>query len=143
MCPTVSIAPDDEHLKGALQEAMAEIDHAASKVNPVRLWWAERSLQDFVNTINFAPASRADIEGSLGELRSLHQSVKSLGETSQSLGPVNRVLCAPLLNAIRRHAEEILDFAEGLDLRLDPEARSLDQAGYFGESTIDFESLLR
>jgi hypothetical protein len=94
----------------------------------------------------FTPVPNTTINEAIEKLRSLHDSTESLLLVSKLNGLTSRTLCAASLNAIRRHSDEVLDFAENLELLLDPRTReSLDRARqeHIDGSTVDFDSLLR
>ena len=157
MCPTAPLFLDDDSLKAAFYETMAQVSHSVAEVKekhyslPIRLWRAERSMREFVENVNTRkptfgkfPASR--VQESTEKLRSLHRSVEDLWVTAKRNGLTNRTLCAGSLQAMRRHSDEILDIAENLDLLLDPRTReSLNRAKQeqMRGETVSFESLLR
>lgn len=157
MCPTASLFFDDDNLKAAFYETMAQVSHSVAEVKekhyslPIRLWRAERCLRDFVNNINtrkpkFGQFPNSTVEESIEKLYSLHRSVEDLWLTSQSKGLTNRTLYAGSLLAMRKHSDEILDTAENLRLLLDPRTQeSFDRAReeHLRGATVSFESLVR
>jgi len=140
MCPTASLFLDDDSLKAAFYETMAQVSHSIAEVKekhyslPIRLWRAERSLRDFVNNVNtrkptFGKFAKSTIEDSIDKLYSLHRSVEDLWLTSQRKGLTNRTMYAGSLLAMRKHSDEFLILPKNLQLLLDPRTReSLDRA---------------
>ena len=156
MSPSAALFFDDDNLKAAFYETMAQVSHSVAEVKekhyslPFRLWKAERRLREFVASVNtrkpkFGTFPVSTIQNSVEDLKTLHRSVENLWAVSKRHGFTNRTLYAGSLNAIRRHSDEILDIAENLQLLLDPRTREIfdrTREEHLRGETVSFESLV-
>ena len=108
------------------------------------VWKLDRQLKNFVEGIYrdieaveppSEPVSEVKVREAISLLKNLHETIERMYEKAKAIGLTNRTLVGAGLNSVRVRADEILDFAESVELSLDPAVDSV-----FDRAMRDLES---